>query len=71
MLSRNVINRLLFVIVLLHLFFISTFLNFHFQENIFIFRVQIKGDIVCILHMFFDGATYEIMIYFFVPMTDY
>lgn len=43
-------------IILLHLFFfICTFLNFHFHKSIFIFCVQFKGDIVCILHMFSMG----------------
>lgn len=42
-----------FVIILLHLFYLY-FSKFSLKKNIFIFCVQFKGDIVCILHVF-DG----------------
>lgn len=54
-----------------YIFFICTFLNFHSRKAFlfyFFFCVQFKDDMVCILHMFFDGATHEIMLFFF--MTD-
>lgn len=52
------LNRLLFVIILLHLFYLH-FFKFSFskrKKKKIIFFVQLKGDIVCILHVS-DGIT--------------